>query len=409
MFYEILGFLLGSLGRKGGFMNTEIIEGCLGEVGGAAGCADGNIKVSVVMPIYNAYAYLRPALDSVLDQSLRELELICVDDGSDDGSVEIIEEYKSRDSRIRVVKQENGGPAKARNSGLAIARGEYVAFLDADDFFELDLLEKLYGIAVRDDLDIAIAKYDIYNSKKARFRANAEAPESEIYEVGGVTSKNEHPEKILQSASGFAWDKLFRRSFLLEKKISFLEDVKMFEDVYFTVCALAFAERVGKVQCVLVHHRIHSEQTRAKVYKKFLSQVPLVYVKIKEFLMKGGMYQPLHTGFFRLSVSRCYYVFNLIASDAKDDFWNLIHNEYAEALDWQERDIECITDDNQQSFLSHILLYDYREYKKRLSRGASRPRKDRMKTYIVRHKKREKFKAFLSRLFGRKVKDGAEK
>ena len=102
------------------------------------------IKVSVVMPIYNAYEYLRPAIDSVLDQTLGEIELICVDDGSTDRSLDILKEYKDKDERVRILTENNAGPSFARNKGLARARGDYVIFLDADDFYEPTLLEKLY-------------------------------------------------------------------------------------------------------------------------------------------------------------------------------------------------------------------------------------------------------------------------
>ena len=94
------------------------------------------IKVSVVMPIYNAYNYLRPAMDSVLDQTLREIELICIDDGSTDNTLEILKEYQKQDERVRIITENNAGPAIARNKGLARSRGKYICFLDADDFFE---------------------------------------------------------------------------------------------------------------------------------------------------------------------------------------------------------------------------------------------------------------------------------
>ena len=125
------------------------------------------VKVSVIMPIYNAEAYLHPAIDSVLDQTLKEIELICVDDGSTDRSLDIIKEYQKNDSRVRIITENNAGPSMARNKGLARARGEYVIFLDADDFSELTMLERLYETSVRDELDIAIARYDIYNDWKS--------------------------------------------------------------------------------------------------------------------------------------------------------------------------------------------------------------------------------------------------
>ena len=92
-------------------------------------------KVSVVMPVYNAYDYLRPAIESILDQTLADIEIICIDDGSTDPSHELICEYAERDGRIRLVTEQNAGPAHARNNGMRYATGEYIAFLDADDFF----------------------------------------------------------------------------------------------------------------------------------------------------------------------------------------------------------------------------------------------------------------------------------
>ena len=109
---------------------------------------EANIKVSVIVPIYNAEAYLRPALDSILDQTLREIEIICVDDGSTDGSLKIIKEYQKKDARIRIVTQNNAGPGSARNNGMRRSRGEYVSFLDADDFFDANFLEKMYETVI---------------------------------------------------------------------------------------------------------------------------------------------------------------------------------------------------------------------------------------------------------------------
>ena len=93
------------------------------------------VKVSVIIPVYNVEKYLRECIDSILNQTLRDLELICVDDGSTDGSLEILHEYEKADSRVKVLTQHNMGAGAARNKGLAIATGEYLSFLDSDDFF----------------------------------------------------------------------------------------------------------------------------------------------------------------------------------------------------------------------------------------------------------------------------------
>lgn len=330
-----------------------------------------DIKVSVVVPIYNACNYLSPALDSILEQTLAELEVICVDDGSTDPSLEILKEYQMRDDRIRIVTETNAGPALARNNGMRRARGEYVAFLDADDFFEPTFLEKLYGLAKRDDLDIAVSRYDIYNTAKAKFEPASSADSSHIFTQGAVTSKNEHPDSILSSTVSSPWNKLFRRSFLEEKNLSFLIDVKMYEDVYFVVTAMSLAERVGKVFEVLMHHRIHSEQARVKMFKKYYSQVPLVYAKIKEFLMQHGMYAPLSVSYLNLSASRCYKIFNLLPHDAKEMFWNQLFSESISNLGWGGDVLSDITDREVREFVANVRSCDYELYKKRCRKGKS--------------------------------------
>lgn len=330
---------------------------------------DTDIKVSVIVPIYNAYDYLRPALDSILGQTLAELEIICVDDGSTDHSLEILKEYQGRDGRVRIVTETNAGPALARNNGIRRARGEYVAFLDADDFLEPTFLEKLYSLAKKDDLDIAVSEYDIYNTRKAKFESATPADASDIFAPGIVTSKNEHPDRILSSTVGSAWNKLFRRCFLEEKQLVFLTDVKIYEDVYFVVTAMSLAERVGKVFEVLMHHRIHSEQVRAKMFKKYYLQVPFVYASIKEFLMHHGMYAPLSVSYLNLSASRCYKLFNLLSNDSKEIFWNSVFSEYSEKLGWDEDSLNDISDGEVREFAHNVSSYDYTQYNKRCLKG----------------------------------------
>ena len=103
--------------------------------------------VSVIIPVYKAEKYLRQCLDSICGQTLKDIEIICVDDGSTDSSPEILKEYREKDERVIVVRQENAGAGAARNKGLDISKGKYLSFLDADDFFEPDMLEEAFRCA----------------------------------------------------------------------------------------------------------------------------------------------------------------------------------------------------------------------------------------------------------------------
>ena len=359
------------------------------------------IKVSVVVPIYNASDYLRPALDSVLQQTLSDIEIICVDDGSTDSSLDIIKEYLERDSRIRIITETNAGPAHARNNGMRRARGEYIAFLDADDFLEPTFLESLYEIAKRDNLDIAISRYDVYNTKKSTFELTSEAEYSAIFADGKVSSKSEYPDEILMSTIGSAWNKLFRRSFVENMGLQFLADVRMYEDVYFVVTAMSVAERVGKAAEVLMHHRIHSSQSRKKFFGKYYTQVPLVYLKIKEFLMSHGMYAPLSVSFLNLAASRSYKMYNLLPKDSKEKFWNMYHEQYAEQLGFAEREVSDFFDADVCEFVLNVQMYSHNEYLKRLSRGA-KANLQNMPQNVDMAKKRKRIRNFFRNLFGKK-------
>ncbi len=361
---------------------------------------DKNIKVSVIMPIYNADDYLRPAMDSVLWQTLEEIEVICVDDGSTDSSLEIIEEYRKNDDRIIILTEDNVGPALARNNGMRHASGEYLAFLDADDFYEPTFLETLYERAVRDDLDIVISAFDIYNSRTSKFEEPIHPDHMEIYFGDKVTSKNDNPDYILASTIGSAWNKLFKRTFAESKGLTFLADVKMYEDIYFTVTALSLAERVGMTTGILMHHRVHNAQSRAKAFSKYYSQVPLVYLRIKEFLTKKGMYSPLLSSYLNLSASRCAKIYRLLSNDAKEKFWDLLHNDYYEQLGWANRTAEEFERTELFDFVANVQLYTHDQYKKRCERGLVINEFNIARTYRDADGKK-RLRSFFSRILGR--------
>ena len=366
------------------------------------------IKISVIVPIYNACKHLRPALDSILAQTFKEIEIICVDDGSTDTSLDMLKIYQKMDNRIRIITETNAGPGHARNNGLRRARGKYVAFLDADDFFEPEMLEKLYNLAEENGLDIAITRYDIYDNKKGKFTANIESEHGKIFDGGAVTSKNEYPDYILESTTGAAWNKLFKKSFILEKNISFTTEAMIFEDVYFTVSALAFAERVARLPDVLVHHRIYSQQSRARSFRKYYLQVPGVFLKIKEFLMKGGMYQPLAKGFLNFSCSRCYHTYNLLKSDDRELFWNMLHDGMNEMLGWEEHEAEDFEKKEVCEFSANVEMYTYEQYKRRLAMGRKLD-KEKLSETLKQNKRRKRIRTFFAKLFGKKKKTDANK
>ena len=123
-------------------------------------------QISIIVPVYNTVAYLDKCLNSILNQTYDSLEVICVDDGSTDGSADIVAKYENQDSRVKVIYQPNGGESNARNKGLQAATGDFIGFVDGDDWLELDMYEKLYELICKDESDLAAVGYFIDKDNK---------------------------------------------------------------------------------------------------------------------------------------------------------------------------------------------------------------------------------------------------
>lgn len=169
------------------------------------------LPLSIIVPVYNMEKYLPKCLDSIMAQTLKDFELICVNDGSTDESQRVLEEYAARDSRIRVVRKENGGSVSARKAGLAEACGLYVGFVDSDDWIEPEMYEKLYGIAVEQDVELVSSDYCQEGNYTAVSR---DAVESGVYKGEKMQELRNHAILYLakkdKGLSGSLCTKLFR-------------------------------------------------------------------------------------------------------------------------------------------------------------------------------------------------------
>lgn len=214
------------------------------------------VKVSVVMPVYNCAAYLRQCLDSVLNQTLREIEILCVDDGSTDGSYEILLEYQEKDARLSVLRQEHKFAGAARNLGKAHATGDYIIFWDADDYFEPKALEVLYKRIVDMDADICVCgAYKFYTGMQGNAMYD-------VYMIKGYTkglevfNRHTNPDYILNFTAAVPWNKLYRRAFVEELQLDF-QEIRNANDVFFTINALCRAERITTVAERLIGYRVN--------------------------------------------------------------------------------------------------------------------------------------------------------
>ncbi len=214
--------------------------------------------ISVIVPFYNEEKYISQCIDSLLAQSYINIEIICVNDGSTDNSADIVRSYQKNDNRIKLLEQSNQYAGVARNNGMKIARGEYMMFLDADDYFEHVFIEKMYSIIEEGDNDVAICNSKGFNeiSKKLHSLGTAALNIQALAGAGHEFAPIEVKNTLFQLTAGWAWDKIFRSDFIKENGIEF-QDTKVSNDARFVNIACTLARRIAVTEEKLVVHRSH--------------------------------------------------------------------------------------------------------------------------------------------------------
>jgi len=253
-------------------------------------------KVSVIIPVYNAEMYLRQCLDSVVNQTLSNLEIICIDDGSTDNSPSILDKYAQNDSRIKILQKEHTNAGDTRNLGLEHATGDYVYFLDADDFLETDALQKLCKRAAETDSDIVVFQNKILNQKSNIFSPCDWAESFIKINNYSVFNKNCFNKDFFNFCNIPAWTKFYRRSFLLKNHIEF-QGIETCNDVYFNILSLSLAEKITAIPEELIIHRIgHSCLTADRF--KHIECILAAFKKTKQELKKRKIFKEAEQPFY---------------------------------------------------------------------------------------------------------------
>ena len=219
--------------------------------------AAGTPMVSVIIPVYNAEAYLPSCLDSVLSQTLKEIEIICVDDGSTDGSAKVLSEYAGKDARVRTLRTQNHVAGAARNAGLKLARGRYVVFWDADDSFRRDALEKMSARCEKYSADLCICSAMKRDDETGTVYASGAYLKKNMLPRQKVFNRRTIPQYIFNVSGNIPWNKMIRRDFLLLSEICF-QEISQANDVYFSMMAIYRARRICAVKEPLVIYRVEN-------------------------------------------------------------------------------------------------------------------------------------------------------
>lgn len=238
------------------------------------------VNVSIIVPVYNTAKYLNKCINSLLNQTLKDIEIILINDGSTDESESIIKKYK--DKRIKYISKKNEGRGKTRNLGIDTATGEYLSFIDSDDYIESNFCEVMYNKAIKDKCDIVICDYfeDINNElKEIKFASFKDA------------NLMENPEIINYINLG-PCNKIYKKELFKDKNNRFVENLK-YEDAPFVCRLLLSAKKIGKINKCLAHYVIHEKSETTTRDERIFDILKITDIIVKDLEKYDYMHEAM--------------------------------------------------------------------------------------------------------------------
>ena len=317
-------------------------------------------KMTVIIPVYNTAPYLYRCLNSVINQRLRELEILVVNDGSTDNSLQILEEFAGKDARIKIINQKNQGPSVARNTGLECATGEYVTFLDSDDWFDPIMCYNMYRKALREKSDIVMCTLTCIDSQTGQ-----EVPDPYCNEIflpqkyfrQAFSVKDILPDFL--SLPVFACSKVYRRAFLEQHRLRFIPHTFM-EDNPFFFESFLHAERISALYARFYYYRINrSASTMSSKDERFFDHIR-IFEYDDALLRNSEHWDGIKELFFNSKLRLINLIHEQLIPQCKKDFFYLAQ-AYLRKDDLQNYDKDKLQKEYLQAF-ELITADKYNEY-----------------------------------------------
>ena len=255
-------------------------------------------KVSIIVPVYNCEKYLYESLNSLKAQTLKDIEILCVDDESTDNSLKILKDFEKNDSRFKVLTQKHANAGAARNLGIEKSQGEYLLFLDCDDIFDEDLCKKAYEKAKTKNADIVIYGNRVLDNVRKKIMSTVNVKEK-VGMINKVFSPDDVKEKIFQISLSNPWTKLYKKKFVIKNGLEY-HSTSNSNDVFFTRTAFVRAKRIVAMKDILVTYRFNSststQGSKDKNPLAFYNEIKAV----KDYLVENSLYDK-----YKLSLKIC--------------------------------------------------------------------------------------------------------
>ena len=260
-----------------------------------------NPKISIIIPIYNSENFIKLCLNSLINQTFKNFEIICINDGSTDNTLKILKKYEKQDNRIHVYTQNNKGAGTARNFGMEKSKGEYLMFLDSDDIFESIMLEELYIKIKNNDLEIVICNsidFEDKNWKKKRV-------EKKFYDDilwNETFSSLDLYKDFFNKFIWWPWDKIFKKKYILNLGIKF-QNLKSTNDLFFVASAVVASKKISFLDKILINHRIGLKSSISNSREKSWNNFYYALKELKKFIKEKGLYKKFKKDFINYVAS----------------------------------------------------------------------------------------------------------
>ena len=235
-----------------------------------------NIKVTVIIPIYNLEKYLKKCVESLLSQTLKEIEFIFIDDGSNDKSLELLKDLVKKDDRVKIISKNNSGVSASRNLAIDLANGEYIGFVDGDDTIDKDMFKKMYFSAKQENSEMVICNFKLIKNDKVEYNEY-------LKRYSCCNLKKFFVEDILlKLKNGYIWNKLYNKEIIQRNKIKFDENVSINEDTIFNLEYLKYVKKISYVDYTLYNYIQRKNSAICKIHGNGLYKMNRIYLAAVE-------------------------------------------------------------------------------------------------------------------------------
>lgn len=348
------------------------------------------VKVSVVIPVYNVEEFLNECLNSISNQTLKDIEIICVNDGSTDKSLDILNYYAENDNRFTVISQDNGGHAVATNRGMKLAKGEYLYLMDSDDILELTALEETYNYAKEKDVDFVLFQSLNYVMDEDRiYKSDIYSMEHIADFVGDSVFDYEDLGDMIFEIPVTPWSKLYNNQFIKDIGATFPEGL-VFDDNIFFWDVLFNAKRIAFYRKHLFKRRWYSYSSTTAGDYRFLDSIDIHNLMVNRF-EKYGLLDKYKEKVFNRKVNMAYNRFTDIKPEFEEDYFEKLHDDFKKCVDeglyeeYMEDTLDrrnkaifesCIVSKSSKEFKYEMAYWDAMETRKRLEKDISKLKGD---------------------------------